>query len=393
MNSRSRQNLQKMFLMLVILCLIFPLGSLVLNTPSFQSNKYTEEDQSEKLHISAMTNLNHDEWEETHGSANDYIFWSFSTSPSQVINVWVLTSSEYSSFISSGFATGYHQTTSASGSGSFDVSSYLKQTWYVLFWNDESGSQSTTLSYFVYFHDDTLTPDITVTEPTSSSNYVRDRDYTVRWTSISAGVAVKIELFKENLFYSTLVTNTRNDGQELVHIPSSCLESSNYSIKITSISYPVFGFSANFTIQPYKYCRVISPDLGEVYKPGDVIPITWETNCQSTEVEIELKTFDDWDYIYYIDMNALNNGNYNWTITAQDLPETERWFFITVRPTDCTANITASRFFTIQKPPTIPTIPTISSYNVSIVIWTGIWITIAAIIFIKKKYHNKCIVI
>jgi len=104
MNSRTHQNLQKVFLTSVILCLIFPLVNLVLHTPGFQSNKYMEEDQSEKLHISPTTILIHDEWEETHGSANDYIFWSFSTSPSQVINVWVLTSSEYSSFISSGFA-------------------------------------------------------------------------------------------------------------------------------------------------------------------------------------------------------------------------------------------------------------------------------------------------
>ncbi len=382
MNSRTHQNLQIVFLTSVILCLIFPLASLVLHTPGFQSSKYMEENQSENLHTSPTTMLIPDKWEETHGSANDYIFWSFSTSPSEVINVWILKASEYSSFISSGFATGYHQTTSASSSGSFDVSSYFQTTWYVIFWNDESGSQSTALSYFVYFHDDRITPDITVTEPTSSSNYVKDRDYTVKWTSISAGVAVKIELFKGNLFYSTLVTNTRNDGQELVHIPSSCLEGSDYSIKITSISYSVFGFSANFTIQPYKYCRVISPDLGEVYEPGDVIPITWETNCQNTEVEIELLTFDDWDYIYYIDMNALNNGSYNWTITAQDLPETEKWFFIYVRPKDCTANVTMSGSFSIQKNSLA-----IPSYNISIVIWIVIWINIAAIIFIKKKHH------
>lgn len=385
MNSRTHQNLQKVFLTSVILCLIFPLVNLVLHTPGFQSNKYMEEDQSEKLHMSPTTRLIHDEWTETHGSANDYIYWSFSTSPSQVINVWVLDSSGYSSFISSGIATGYHQTTSASSSGSFDVSSYLRQTWYVIFWNDESGSQNTAVSYFVYFHDNTLTPDITVTEPTSSSNYIKGGDYVVKWTSVSAGNSVKIELFKGNSFYSTLVTNTRNDGEQLVQIPSSCLEGSDYRIKITSISYAVFGFSANFTIQPYKYCRGISPATGDVYEPGDVISITWETNCQSIEVEIELKTWDDWDYIYYIDMNALNNGIYNWTITAQDLPETEKLFCIYVRPKDCIANITTSGYFTIQKnsPLTIP------SYNISIVIWTVIWINIAAIIFIKKKLVFK----
>ena len=49
-----------------------------------------EEDQSENLHTSPTTMLIPDEWEETHGSANDYIFWSFSTSPSEVINVWIL---------------------------------------------------------------------------------------------------------------------------------------------------------------------------------------------------------------------------------------------------------------------------------------------------------------
>jgi len=340
-----------------------------------------EEDQSEKLHMSPTTRLSHDDWIETHGIASDYIEWFFSTSPSQIINVWVLDSSSYSQFVLTGIASGYHLKTSNTGGGKFDVSSFLRQTWYVIFWNDVFDSKSTTVSYNGYFNDNTLTPNINVTEPTSSSNYIKGEEIIVKWTSANAGNSLKVELFKGNSFNSTLLAYTLNDEVHLVQIPSSLLDGSNYRIKITSHKNAVFGFSENFTIQSYKYCKVISPAEGEVYKSGDVISIIWETNCKSIEAEIELKTFDDRDYIYYIDMNALNNGNYNWTITAQDLPETEKWFFIKVRPKDCNANVTFGGFFTIKKPSTIP------SYNISIVIWAVIWINTTVIIFIKKKHH------
>ncbi len=383
----KQKNVQIAFLTFTILGLVFPLVSIILQTLDIQPNKYMEVNMSDKLHASPLVALDPDEWEETHGYANDYIDWSFSTSPSQVINVWVLDSANYVQFTTSGIASGHHLTKSSSGSGRFDVSSYLGQTWYVIFWNDELVSQTTVLTYDAFFRDDTVPFSITVTEPTSASTYVRDRDYVVKWTSYTPLIGhdyVKIELFKGASLYSSLLTTptTPNDGEHLVHIPSSCPEASDYRIKIYTSS-TVFGFSANFTIQKYTYCRIISPAFQDVFDIGDVIPITWETNCNdSLEVEIELLTFYDWDYLFYIDRNAPNTGIYNWTINAEDLPEDERTytrFFIYVRPKGYDANCTFGGFFTIQKPFSIP------SYNIPIISSMLICAIIVVIKFSKKK--------
>lgn len=86
-------------------------------------------------------------------------------------------------------------------------------------------------------------------------------------------------------------------------------------------------------------------------------------------------------------MNALNTGIYNWTIIAQGSPETVR-YHISVRPKDCAVSYTSSSYFTITKKPqkNNSSSSTIPSFNISIVIWTLIWINISIIIFIKKKY-------
>lgn len=378
-------HLKKLLLILVVFVLNFQLFNLVLFYSDNQLKRNIEEDKTEGFRMSPTEGLIHDEWTEIHGFANDSIDWSFSTSPSQIINVWILDSASYSQFISTGIATGYHQTTSASGSGSFDVSSYLGQTWYVIFWNDVSGSQYTVVTYSVTFYD-TRPPSITITAPTSSSKYYTSKEYFVRWTSINAGSEVKIELFKGNSLFTTFWPNTLNDGEQFVQIPVSCPNGSDYRIKITSLANGVFGFSEYFTIEIQKYCRVISPAQGDVYKIGDSISIIWETDCKSTEVELELLNFNNWDYKYHIDMNAPNNGIYNWTITAEVLPDYETSYFIVVGPKDCSANVSISGSFTILKYTNPSTIP---SYNISIVIWTIIGINITVIIFIKKNTKKK----
>jgi len=78
---------------------------------------------------------------------------------------------------------------------------------------------------------------------------------------------------------------------------------------------------------------------------------------------------------------APNTGIYNWTI-PQSINDCDR-NIIKVTPENCNVfNLnTHTGYFTIAS-----SSPTIPSYNMSIVIWTIIWITIPVIIFLKKKY-------
>ena len=50
--------------------------------------------------LSATRPLNPDDYAELHGYADQYVDWSYSTSPNQVISVWALDALQYGIFIS-----------------------------------------------------------------------------------------------------------------------------------------------------------------------------------------------------------------------------------------------------------------------------------------------------
>lgn len=332
MNSRYHQNLQKVFLASVILCLIFPLVSLVLHTLDIQPNKYMEEDQSEKFHTSPTTGLNHDEWTETHDYANDRIDWSFSTSPSQVINVWVLDSPSYSQFIYSGFATGYHITTSASGSGSFDVSSYLGQIWYVIFWNDLLGSQSTTVTYNVVFEGNPPPSNdrIFITKPNSTSELILGSTTSIEWSTLGIPefVDFEISIYKGQDELGLISSRTDNDGSYSWDVlwystggslGADRLQPGNdYRIKITDLS----SYTQQYNTSDYfsiisDNLTIIEPISNSSYEAGQPIEITWISDNIYEYLNIELykRKGGGYERIDYINQ-VPNDGYYRWEDTT-----------------------------------------------------------------------------
>ena len=105
---------------------------------------YEDNDYINQLHTSPSAGLQHDDHAEIHGYADQYVTWSFSTNPSQIINVWVLDGIQYSIWTSGLPASGYLLSTDSSDSGTFKVPH--ENTWYIVFWNDEIGSQYTTVT-------------------------------------------------------------------------------------------------------------------------------------------------------------------------------------------------------------------------------------------------------
>ncbi len=376
MNSRPHQNLQKIFLTLVILCLIFPLVSLVLHTPGFQSNKYMEEDQSEKLHMSPTTGLSHDDWTETHGYANDYIDWSFSTSPSQIINVWVLDSSSYSQFFISGVASGYHLTTSVSGSGRFDVSSFLGQTWYVIFWNDFSGSQPTTVTYNIVFEGDPPPSNkkIFITKPDFTSELISGIPSTIEWHApdFYSFADVKISIYKGQNDLGTITSETDNDGSyswdalwySTGGTGSNTLHpGSDYRIKI-EIGSTTYNMSDYFSIITSNL-TIIEPISNSSYGAGESIEITWISDNVYDSLDIELHKRNNnggHDRIDYINQIP-NTGYYRWSDTT-NLPSGQYFFSITP-PYFGTAQLDQSDDFIIVKESSIPGYSIILIFGIS----------------------------
>lgn len=97
------------------------------------------------------------------------------------------------------------------------------------------------------------TVEITVTNPTSSSNWEDFNTYTIQWTSVGSVEDVKIELYKGATFVEELpwlLGYTDNDGEYDFYVSSSeNYEGTDYRIKITDYDDTnVYDYSDYFSI-------------------------------------------------------------------------------------------------------------------------------------------------
>ncbi len=94
------------------------------------------------------------------------------------------------------------------------------------------------------------TAEITVTSPTSSSEWEQNNNYLINWTSLGSIDKVTIQLFKgSNLIADIALTYTDNDGSYEVYCSSSYGSGSDYRIKITDYDDAnVYGYSEYFSI-------------------------------------------------------------------------------------------------------------------------------------------------
>ncbi len=90
--------------------------------------------------------------------------------------------------------------------------------------------------------------DISINNPNSSSNWYTESNYSILWSdNISSNV--KIELYNDLSFVSTISSSTSSDGYYSWNIPSTVNSGSYYRIKITSTTNAsVYDYSDFFTI-------------------------------------------------------------------------------------------------------------------------------------------------
>jgi len=93
------------------------------------------------------------------------------------------------------------------------------------------------------------TPTITVTMPTSATNWNVGTQQTLTWTWSNISGTVKIELLKSGILSKIIESSTENDGSYVWTLPTDLSTASDYKVKITSLSNAaVFDESDNFTI-------------------------------------------------------------------------------------------------------------------------------------------------
>jgi hypothetical protein len=111
---------------------------------------------------------------------------------------------------------------------------------------------------------------ITVVSPNGGENWARGTTHTIKWNLIgSTGSRVKIELYRGSALSRTISSSTSNDGSYSWTVPSSQALNSNYKIRITSRSDPLYTDTSDnsFTISGPSI-TVVSPNGGENWARG-----------------------------------------------------------------------------------------------------------------------------
>jgi len=92
---------------------------------------------------------------------------------------------------------------------------------------------------------------IVVISPNGGEDWIKGTTKDIKWTSCEGSSSnVRITLWKDNQYYTTLINSTENDGNYYWTIPWNLPRSSNYKIKITSNSTGISDLSdENFIIK------------------------------------------------------------------------------------------------------------------------------------------------
>ncbi len=161
--------------------------------------------------------------------------------------------------------------------------------------------------------------EITVTNPTSSSNWVEWNTYAIQWTSTGDIDNVKIELYKGATFVEEITSAlgyTINDGEYNFYVSTAeNYDGTNYRIKITDYDDPnVYGYSGYFSMNVRSgTITITSPTTTTLWLVGTTHSISWTSTGSILNVDIEIYKGDVLKYYIY---DVSNIGVKLWEIDA-----------------------------------------------------------------------------
>jgi hypothetical protein len=156
---------------------------------------------------------------------------------------------------------------------------------------------------------------IQINSPHSTSTWYLGERNTITWNSANAGNFVKIELYRNSIYNSTIVSSTSNSETYSWTIPSGLSPGSSYKIRITSLTYSnVYDESSFFSInKPDRYITINSPKQGDTFYRGENYTIRWQSAFVGDNVKIEYGIGSSY---YTIASSASNSGTYMWMIPS-----------------------------------------------------------------------------
>jgi len=161
---------------------------------------------------------------------------------------------------------------------------------------------------------------ITVYSPSSGATYYEGNTIYINWNSADIGNYVRIELYKTGYLFTTISSNTSNDGSYSWTIPNGYSSSSYYTTRVTSISYPSdYDDSDHFYIND-KSITVTSPNTGQTLYQGDTHTIRWAS--ENTGYYFKIDLYKSGSYVKTITSSKYSYGDYgsySWMVPS-DLP-------------------------------------------------------------------------
>ena len=165
-----------------------------------------------------------------------------------------------------------------------------------------------------YLEIEYIEPVIIISSPNGLETWYKGETHTITWDSENTGNSVKIELYKNGLYVSAIISGTSNDGSYSWTIPSSLSTSSSYKIKITSTSCSSVYDESNYFFIDERYITVNSPYSGNKWFNGETHSITWSSKNAGGNIKIEL--YKSGSLASTITSSTSNDGSYTWKIPS-----------------------------------------------------------------------------
>ncbi|MFK7982787.1 MAG: Ser-Thr-rich GPI-anchored membrane family protein, partial [Saprospiraceae bacterium] len=167
---------------------------------------------------------------------------------------------------------------------------------------------------------------INLTEPDSEEILTSGTSFSIRWTGSLKGSACPVVIgYRVNDGNTVIITSsTSDDGAYTWSIPPD-INSTNVDLVIAYTTRDANGnavgdVQSNFTVRPTNnQYTVITPNGGEIYIKGSILPINWSNLGLGGIVSIELTNATNNTQLVIADPTN-NDGAFDWQI-PNDLPE------------------------------------------------------------------------
>lgn len=308
-----------------------------------------------------------------HTNSNENISWSFSSlNPNVSIPVIAMDFSNFSLFNSA--QPNFDETLSpgnlTTDNGTFSPN--YPDIWYIVYWNNDSDVQSTTIIHNASLL--SINHDITITSPNNSSSWETSSSHQIYWTSIENISYVTISLYKDGVLSFIVINNLFNNGSYNWTIPKYMIPGNSYEIAIKDANNSTINYYSNFfSIITGKSITITNPTYYVKWNPGSSYHIYWSSTGNISNVNIYL--YENGMFYSTIILNAYNDGSYFWTLPS-NLPESY-YYEIKIEDISNSSIYTFSDSFYVVNPSSSG-----SNIHSSYSGMTVIWIALGSFLFI-----------